>query len=308
LDETQQDRAPLEIVPPIKCGYSIAMFFCNFAPAFRVSSLVMPLFGTHKPAKSLLTGRAAWMVAAMLLLGLGFADRVVAADPEGAKGTNEVAAQQILNRFIEVSGGETVLRKFTNRLSIGSFESLTSGFQGTIEIVQSAPRRVSQKLIFADAAAVQMASDGNSAWIQAPGIGLQLMDGLQRDQFIDENDLLGILDFPQRLTNVMVLTPVNIDGVSCVPVTGVSRFGKKETLFFGKESGLLMRWDRQKLDSNANWSNTQTYFDKYRDVDGVQIPFKIAQLFPADQAFSIVLTSVTHDFELKPERFKTPTP
>lgn len=265
----------------------------------------MPVFLNHKGEVGLV--RYAWcVVAALLLVGMIGSGRVAAA--EAAKGTNEVAARQILNRFIEVSGGETALRKLTNRLSIGSFEAPAMGFQGTIEVIQSSPRRTAQKLIIANSAALQMATDGKVAWVEAPGVGVQLMDGLQRDQFIEENDIFGLLEYPQRFTNAMVLPAVEIAGVSCLPVTGFNRLGKKETMYFGKESGLLMRWDRPKLDPTANWTDTETYFENYQTVDGVKLPFKVSQKVPADQAFILVLTSVTHDVEPKPERFKQPTP
>lgn len=307
MDGAQQDREPLEIVGLIEWGYFIAMFFCNFAPHFRVSSLSMPAFEINALPRSL-ARRVRCVVTVLLLVASGWAGRVMAASPEGAKGTNDVAARQILSRFIEVTGGETTLRKLTNRLSIGSFEAPALGFQGTIEVVQSIPRRTAQKLIIANSATLQMATDGKVAWIEAPGIGVQLMDGLQRDQFIEENDLLGLLDYPQRFTNAMVLPPVEIAGVSCLPVTGFNRLGKKETMYFGKESGLLVRWDRPKLDPTANWTDTETYFENYQTIDGVKIPFKVSQKVPADQSFVLIVTSVTHDVAPKPDRFKPPTP
>lgn len=248
-------------------------------------------------------GRVLWLGAAVLLTVLAPNVRSVAASP----GTNDVAARQILTRFIEVSGGEANLRKLTNRLSIGSFEAPAMGFQGTIEFIQATPRRSAQKFIIGDNATFQMATDGKVAWIEAPGMGVQLMDGLQRDQFIEENDLLGLLEFPNRFTNTMVLPAVEIAGVSCLPITGFNRLGKKETLYFGKESGLLMRWDRPKLDPTTNWTDTETYYENYQAVDGVKIPFKVSQKIPADQAFILILTSVKHDVEPKPERFKQPS-
>lgn len=298
----------MEIVGPIEWGYFIAMFFCNFRHFLRVSSLSMPVFLNLELAGLGLARGARCAVAALLLVALGLAGRVAAASPEGTKGTNDVAARQILSRFIEVTGGEATLRKLTNRLSIGSFDAPAAGFQGTIETIQSVPRRTAQKLIIANSAALQMATDGKVAWLEAPGVGVQLMDGLQRDQFIEENDLLGILDYPQRFTNAVVLPPVEIAGVSCLPVTGFNRLGKKETMYFGKESGLLMRWDRPKLDPTANWTDTETYFENYQTIDGVKIPFKISQKIPVDQSFVMIVTSVTHDVEPKPERFKPPTP
>jgi hypothetical protein len=93
-----------------------------------------------------------------------------------------------------------------------------------------------------------------------------------------------------------------------VVVSGISRLGKPETMYFAKDTGLLHRWDRPKLNPASEWSDTQTLFEDYRDVDGVKVPFKISQKEPADQAFVLVVTSVKHDVEAGEDRFQQPSP
>jgi len=228
------------------------------------------------------------------------------ADPTRPVDGAPEAARQVLTRFIDASGGETSLRKQPTRLTIGSFESPAMGVHGTIEILQAAPRQMFQKLIIASTATITMGTDGQQAWMNVPGVGVQLMDGLQRDQFIEESDLLALLEYPKRFVNLGVKPPSKVNGIDCLVVGGINKLGKAETMYFERASGLLLRWDRSKLDPSSNWADTETYFEDYREVDGVKLPFKISQKMPADQAFNLVITSVKHGVETTADRFKVP--
>jgi len=242
----------------------------------------------------------------VLLLGLILIPANGAEPTKPAGGAPE-AARQVLMRFIDASGGETSLRKQPTRLTIGSFESPAMGVHGTIEILQAAPGQMFQKLIIASTATITMGTDGQQAWMNVPGVGVQLMDGLQRDQFIEESDLMALLEYPNRLANLGVKPSSKVNGIDCLVVDGVNKLGKTETMYFDRASGLLLRWDRSKLDPSSNWVDTETYFEDYREVDGVKLPFKISQKMPADQAFNLVITSVKHGVETPADRFKVPT-
>jgi hypothetical protein len=242
------------------------------------------------------------------------AARLAAADaakaPETGKSAAgpDAAAVQVFQRFVEASGGEAAIRKRASRLTVASFESPTLGIRGTLEILQAVPRRMLQKMIMGNGTAVTMGTNGKVAWINVPGAGVQQMDGLQRDQFIEESDLLGLLEYPTRFAYATVKAPTKVGEVDCVVVSGISRLGKPETMYFAKDTGLLLRWDRPKLNPASEWSDTQTVYEDYRDVDGLKVPFKISQKEPADQAFVLIVTSVKHDVDAGEERFNQPSP
>jgi hypothetical protein len=57
-------------------------------------------------------------------------------------------------------------------------------------------------------------------------------------------------------------------------------------LYFEKESGLLIRWDGVR----SGWRGrglVEVYFDDWREVEGVKLPFRVTRSSPQ---FTIVLT------------------
>lgn len=289
------------------------MIWCNFA---GVGCVLVGVTDLRLHSRPVAGSRRAPVLLALVCAGLSLmpAVRLAAADaakaPETGKSAAgpDAAALQVFRRFVEASGGEAAIRKRATRLTVASFESPSLGIKGTLEMLQSAPRRMVQKMILGNGPSLTMGTDGKVAWMNAPGVGVQQMDGLQRDQFIEESDLLGLLDYPTRFAYATVKAPTKVGEVDCVVVSGISRLGKPETMYFAKDTGLLHRWDRPKLNPASEWSDTQTLFEDYRDVDGVKVPFKISQREPADQAFVLVVTSVKHDVEAGEDRFKQPSP
>jgi len=248
------------------------------------------------------------MLSLMPAVRLSAADAAKAPETGKSAAGPDAAAVQVFRRFVEVSGGEAAIRKRASRLTVASFESPTLGIKGTLEMLQAVPRRMLQKMIVGNGAALTMGTDGKVAWMNLPGAGVQQMDGLQRDQFIEESDLLGLLEYSTRFAYATVKAPTKVGEVDCVVVSGISRLGKPETMYFAKETGLLHRWDRPKLNPASEWSDTQTVYEDYRDVDGLKVPFKISQKEPADQAFVLIVTSVKHDVDAGEDRFKQPSP
>jgi hypothetical protein len=70
--------------------------------------------------------------------------------------------------------------------------------------------------------------------------------------------------------------------------------GQSETLFFDKETGLLIRWDLiyESTGQKGVTASMQLYIDSYSDVGGLKIPSSIRQV-------SNLVTYVTQFFDIK---------
>ncbi len=259
-----------------------------------------------RPFRCLTSSWFRWSSAAIALLLIW--GRSAAAEPERPSGTNAAAAQEILDRFVTASGGEAAFKKLTTRLTTGNFESPAMGIAGSLEILQATPQKMFQKLSVGDFATITMGTDGRMAWINIPGVGVQEMEGEVSKQFTEDGDMLALLSNSSRLTNLVVKTPATVEGTPCAVVAGTNSRGQAETLYFGKDSGLMLRWDRLKLDPLGQWVATETLFSDYREVDGLKLPFKVAQKVPSDQAFTLVITRIEHGVPAPEEQFKKPEP
>jgi len=77
-------------------------------------------------------------------------------------------------------------------------------------------------------------------------------------------------------------------------------------MYFDTETGQVIRQDAER-ESPQGAALIQTYFEDFRDVDGVKMPFTIRQVMPM---FELMLkfTEVKHNIEIDDAKFVKPAP
>ena len=126
------------------------------------------------------------------------------------------------------------------------------------------------------------------------------LDGLHFD---------AMLAFPgqikQVLTNLKVGYPDTIDGKDVEVVQGQGPRGLLVTLYFDKQSGLLVREIRFGRTPIGRVPSQVDYAD-YRDVDGIKFPFKYKFSW-LDGRDSFTITSVKTNVPIEESRFGKPS-
>lgn len=212
----------------------------------------------------------------------------------------------LISRFIEASGGETAIRQRTSRLTKGRISVPALGVNGTMELLQGAGGKTLQTFELAPGVAFVMGSDGTVAWMNIPGIGIQEMEGDQRDQFIAESDLYRMLSLAGRFVTSEVKDTQKLGAIECDVMVGTTKGGKKETLYFSRSTGLLVRWDREILSQDGSWAQGENWLEDYRSVDGLQLPFKIRQPKPESGAFEMEFLEIRLGVPVPDDKFKKP--
>ena len=97
-----------------------------------------------------------------------------------------------------------------------------------------------------------------------------------------------------------------LDGRDVYVLRGTTTAGKRETLYFDVETGLLVR----RSTSTATLVGTipeQVDFADYREVDGLKLPFTI-RVSAIDPNFSVVrkFTEIKLNVTIDPKRFNKP--
>ena len=218
----------------------------------------------------------------------------------------EPSGEAILARFVEVSGGESAIRQKTARLSKGRISVPAMGVNGDLEILQATGGKTVQTFVLGPGISATMGTDGSLAWMNIPGIGVQEMEGDQRRQFMEDVDLFRMLQLGKRFTKTEVKAPQKLGAVECDVVLGTTKEGKTETLCFERSTGLLLRWDREMLTQTGSWAPGETWWEDYRTVDGLKLPFKIRQPKPESGAFEIEISEIQHGVPTPGEKFKKP--
>jgi hypothetical protein len=149
--------------------------------------------------------------------------------------------------------------------------------------------------------------DGKIGWVTTPRALLgeyevtgSELDGLKMD---------AQLSFPgqikQVLTNLRVGYDESIDGKTVQVVQGTGPRGLLATLYFDKQSGLLVRLLRYSR-SPIGRIPTQVDYADYRDVNGIKFPFKYKFSW-LDGRDSFTINNVKTNVPIEESRFGKPS-
>jgi hypothetical protein len=193
----------------------------------------------------------------------------------------EPSPDQILDKYIEAVGGAQRLAGVTSYIATGTSEGFRGfGGGGQVQIFAKAPDQRATFMKFPDnpeRGASIRTFDGRNGWVVTPLavvkdyalLGMEL-DGARLD---------AQLSFPgrikQSLSRLRVGPPQAIEGREVHVVQGTGSRGLVATLYFDKESGLLVRMVRFG-NTPIGRAPSQVDFADYRQVgsSGIKMPFR----------------------------------
>jgi len=215
---------------------------------------------------------------------------------------------QVLDKYVQALGGAQRLASLTSFIAKGTSAGYgPEGEKRPFEIFAKAPaqRTVIIHTLDGDSTTTY---DGRGGWIAAPHRPVPVLP-------LTGQDLAGArldaeLSFPARVKEVLtkwrVGPPSTINDRDVQVVQGTSTGGSTATLYFDKESGLLVRQVRY-ADSPVGRMPTQIDYADYRDVSGVKLPFRLNVVW-LDGQESIQLTDVQANVPIDAARFGRPAP
>src|SRR6266705_2183116 len=241
------------------------------------------------------------------------------------------SAESILDKYIQAAGGAQRLAGLTSFSGKGTSVGFGGfGGGGNVEIVAKAPDKRATIILFKEETGRgdQIRTyDGRTGWVRTP---LNVLGEFQ----LTGTDLDGArfdaqLSFPgqikQILTNLKTAPPTSITDLPAPSsqtsleqngaseqehnvdvVQGTGPRGLLVTLYFDKQSGLLLRELRY---SNSPIGRVQTQIDfaDYRDVSGIKLPFRITYAW-LDGRDSIVLNEIKTNVPVDEAKFGRPAP
>jgi len=196
-----------------------------------------------------------------------------------APGEGGPSADQILDKYIQALGGAQRLAGVKSFIATGNsvgYEGLGGG--GQFQIFGQAPDRRTVQIVFKDhpeRGDSTRAYNGSAGWVKSPRglLGQYDLIGSELDGLRLEAQMAFPGQIKQVLTSLRAGNPDSINGTDVDVVQGTGPRGVLATLYFDKQSGLLVRMVRYGRSPVGRVPVQYDYAD-YRDVGGVKFPFK----------------------------------
>jgi hypothetical protein len=191
----------------------------------------------------------------------------------------------ILEKYVEASGGRSAFEKITSRVSRGTVEMTALDMTGTAEFDEQSPNMSSLLIEAPGLGVMQRTFDGSRAWLQDPLQGFIRFTGLGLE-------LAKAGAVFNKQTKLKELYPAAV-------LVGKEKLAGKdayvvqmgfEKWFFDAEGGLLLR-------------KGNTYYDDYREVDGIKLPFRVREDVFSGVGLVYQLTEIKHNVKIDESKF-----
>jgi hypothetical protein len=213
---------------------------------------------------------------------------------------------QIIDKFIQATGGKAAREKLTSRTGKAQFDIPAMGAGGPMEMYAKAPNKTISIITIEGFGVVQQGFDGTVGWANDPQGGLRLMEGGELAAAKREADFYNDIKMKEYYPKMILKGKDKVGDkevyvIEATPAEG----GTPEKFYFDTQSGLLLRTDAER-DTQQGKMNFQTYLEEYRDVDGVKMPFTIRQNSDAI-SFVIKISEIKHNVAIDDAKFKKPS-
>ncbi|MEO6391874.1 MAG: hypothetical protein ABIP75_08490 [Pyrinomonadaceae bacterium] len=247
------------------------------------------------------------------------ADSLTLADPSDAKKTTPAApetevksalpaltVEQIMAKYRAGLGSTFTKQKITSTTAIGTFSLTTMGLTGALEINSKAPNKQVSSINLPGFGLILEGFDGTDAWAQDPINGLRSKTGIEFAQTKNSS----IFDREEQLEKLY--PKMELKGTEKVKdrdayvIQATSVDAGEETWYFDVETFHLIRQDSV-AESAQGKIPVQSYFEDFRAVNGVLIPF-VSRLVSASGNVEVRLTEVKTNVMIDDAKFSKPKP
>ena len=213
------------------------------------------------------------------------------------------SADEILARYFKADGTAAAKEKLKTRISTGSFEIVGTGISGSVAVYQKAPNLSYTEVELPQLGTFLQGYDGQFGWAKDPINGLRNLNGAELSQArvaaqFNPSDA-------QKLYGKVVVQSLEVVNNREVYALIATLEGGNVALYFDKETGLLSRSDADADGPGGTRLPLQSYYDDYRDLDGVKVPFALRVVNPT---FTVEMKflQVKHNVEVDDKKFQRP--
>lgn len=250
-------------------------------------------------------------IALMLVFALMTTAAVMAQDkkadapkPDAKPAAALPTVDEVLDKYIKATGGKAALEKLNSRVAKGSFEIEAMGISGGFQSYAKAPNK---NVVIVDVpgfGTVLNTFDGEKGFSSNPQTGLRELAGAELSAQKRDSDFYQPLNLKTHYPKMIVKGIEKVGSASAVVIEATPADGGPEKMYFDVNSGLLLRQDAER-ESEQGKMAIETYYEDYKDVDGVKVAHTMKQVTPMF-AMTIKMTEIKHNVPVEDSKFGKP--
>jgi photosynthetic reaction center cytochrome c subunit len=212
--------------------------------------------------------------------------------------------EELLDKYLAAVGGAAAIEKISTRVQKGKLMAF-GGQSFPAEVYSKAPdKRIS--VMHLQGGDSITAFDGQRGWLSVPGRPAHMMSASENESARLDADLHFPVHVKTLYPKFTVEKGEKIDGHDTYPVEGREEGRPPLRLYFDTQTGLLLRLVRY-AQSPLGLNPTQIDYADYREVDGVQVPFRWTVARPGNR-FTIQVEEVKQNVPVDDAKFTPPPP
>jgi hypothetical protein len=229
-------------------------------------------------------------------------------EPQPLNAPQAPTVDQILDRYVQAVGGERSLRKLTSRITKMTLVIEGSDITVSFEDYAQAPNKGVQigrvKLGNGAEFEISRGFNGSVGWSLNPTDGgFRELSGMELATEKRNTEFYSEIKIRELYPKMALIGQVKVGDHSAYCIEATPPEGSSEKWFFDAQTGLLIRRDFISESETNDKVTTETYFEDYREVDGIKLPFTIRQ--PADK-YTFKVNKVEHNVPIEDAKFKSP--
>lgn len=222
--------------------------------------------------------------------------------PPAASGLEAPNAKQILDRYVEVTGGREAYEKLKNIVIEKSIEIEIMGLKMDGKVYMAPPNKLYQEFNNDRAGLMRSGTDGETAWQINAVAGARLLTGK------DKKQIERLAMFNPDLNWAKYYKSAEVDGLEevqeqpCYKVRLTDNDGNQEIRYYNVESGLLIKSTLLKPNSG---NDLHTLYEDYKKVDGLLFAHRLRQ-YATSQETVHTIHKIVLNADLPEDRFELP--
>ena len=222
-----------------------------------------------------------------------------------ATNANEPTGEEVIQKFVDVTGGKDAYAKQTSRVMTGTMKIAEQNMGGTITIYQKAPNltRVQGNVA---GVTFDRGYDGKTAFEVHSMFGARLIEDDERELMEQQALASPLLSLASSYTSIENTGVEPVDERDAYRVELTMKSGQKIVQWYDVETGLLSKM-HMAVDSPMGKLELTINMSDWRDVGGVKIPFKHTHhIDPIGIEQTMEFTKIEANVDIPAEKFELP--